>query len=384
MKFTKRLSAAAVAGLTVGGLLVGGSVQAETVKIADVVELSGGGAAVGTNWRDGATLAFEEINAAGGILGKTVELMNYDTQTDAQTSRAMVQKAIDDGAFVILGPIYSSSTKVNMLVAKQNGIPQIAGSEAPFITQMGNPYIFRTSFGAQRSMPKIASYIANGLKAKSVAIAWVNDDFGKGGRDAFVKEVEARGIKVVADVSSETGQADFAADVVKLNGSNADAIFAYLHEEESARLLKELRKQGVTKPIVGETTLMNQKVVDLAGEAVNGVRGHVGLSADAPVPAIQALAKKFEAKYGYKPDHNGIKGYIGAYTIKHVATKVGSFDRQAFADTLHGLTITAAEEPGVLMDISWDANGEVDRESFLVEVVEGKQTITDVLPALGQ
>ena len=374
------------AALPALGLAFGlaGAAAAETVKVGVVVELSGGGATVGTNWRDGVALAFEEINAAGGVLGHQVELTDYDTQTDATTSRAMVQKAIDDGAFVILGPIYSSSTKVNMIVAQQAGVPQITGSEAPFITQMGNPYIFRTSFGAQQSMPKLAAYLQDGLGVSSVAIAWVNNDFGKGGRDAFVAQMEERGIAVTADVSSEAGQADFAADVVKLKGSGADAIFAYLHEEESARFLKELRKQGVAMPIVGETTLMNQKVIELAGDAVNGVRGHVGLSADAPVPAVQAFAEKFEAKYGYKPDHNGIKGYVGAYTVKHVAEKVGSFDRQAFADSLHGLTISPADEPGVLMEVSWDDSGEVDRESFLVEVVDGQQKITQILPKLGQ
>ena len=355
---------------------------ADTIKIANVIELSGAGATVGSNWRDALKLAFEEINAAGGILGEQVEVTDYDTQTDPTTSRAMVQKAIDDGAYVIMGPIYSGSVKVNMMVAQQNGVPQLTGAEAPFITDMGNPYIFRTSFGAQQSMPKLVAYLADEMKVKSIAIAWVNDDFGKGGRDSFVAELEKRGIAVKADVSSEVGQADFAADVIKLKSSNADAIFAYLHEEESARLLKEIRKQGVTQPIFGETTLMNQKVVDLAGDAVNGVRGHVGLTADAPIPAMQDFAKKFEAKYNYKPDHNAIKAYMGAYVVKYVTTKNGKVDRQAFADTLHGLTITPADEPGILMETTWDGKGEVNRESFLVEVKDGKQTVVTTLPKL--
>ena len=231
-------------------------------------------------------------------------------------------------------------------------------------------------------MPKIANYIRDELKAKTIALIWVNNDFGKGGRDAFVAELEKLGIPLVADVSSEAGQADFAADVIKLKGSGADVIFAYLHEEESARLLKEMQKQGVTQSILGETTLMNQKVIDLAGDAVNGVRGHVGLTADAPVPGIQEFAKKFEAKYGYKPDHNAIKAYMGAYTIKFVTNKIGKVDRQAFADALHGLTITVAEEPGILMDTTWDDKGEVNRESFLVEVKGGKQEVVETLPKL--
>ncbi|OAP36539.1 ABC transporter substrate-binding protein [Sinorhizobium glycinis] len=378
---TKRALASIAIAMAISAGLPGLS-WADTIKIANVIELSGAGATVGSNWRDALKLAFEEINAAGGILGEQVEVTDYDTQTDPTTSRAMVQKAIDDGAYVIMGPIYSGSVKVNMMVAQQNGVPQLTGAEAPFITDMGNPYIFRTSFGAQQSMPKLVKYLTEEMKVKSVAVAWVNDDFGKGGRDSFVAELEKNGVAVNADVSSEVGQADFAADVIKLKSSNADAIFAYLHEEESARLLKEIRKQGVTQPIFGETTLMNQKVVDLAGEAVNGVRGHVGLSANAPIPGIEEFAKKFEAKYSYKPDHNAIKAYMGAYVVKYVTTKNGKVDRQAFADALHGLTITPADEPGILMETSWDDKGEVNRESFLVEVKDGKQTVVTTLPKL--
>jgi hypothetical protein len=150
----------------------------ETVRIANISELSGPGATSGVNWRDGAAMAIEEINAAGGILGKQIELTQYDSQSDAQTSRAMVQKAIDDGAFALLGTVYSGSTIVNMLVAQQAGIPQMTGSEAPKITALGNPYIFRTSFGAQKSMPKIATYLKDEMKVSKVAIAAFTTAFG--------------------------------------------------------------------------------------------------------------------------------------------------------------------------------------------------------------
>ena len=366
--------------LMVGAVMPAAYAQ-ETVKIANISELSGPGATSGVNWRDGAAMAIEEINADGGILGKQVELTQYDSQSDAQTSRAMVQKAIDDGAFALLGTVYSGSTIVNMLVAQQAGIPQMTGSEAPKITALGNPYIFRTSFGAQKSMPKIATYLKDEMKVSKVAIAWVNSEFGKGGHDAFVAQMEEKGIEVVADVPSENAQADFASDVVKLKGSGAEAIFVYLTEEESARFLREAKKQGVSVPLVGETTLIGQKVIDLAGDASDGTLGHVSLTPDAPIPAVQEMAKKFEEKYKYRADHNAIKGYIGAYAIKYATELVGELDSQKVAEKLHGLTLKASEHPGVLMDITWDENGEVSRESFLVEVKGGKQTVKATLPA---
>jgi branched-chain amino acid transport system substrate-binding protein len=354
---------------------------AESIKLGNVAELSGSGATVGKAWTDAITMGVEEINAAGGVLGNQLELSSYDSQTDPQTSRALVQKAIDDGAFMILGTVYSGSTVVNMLVTQQQGIPQITGSEAPAITQKGNPFIFRSSFGAQKSMPKIADYMKNGLGISNVAVSWVNNEFGKGGHDAFVKEITDRGIEVVADVSSEVAQADFASDVAKLKRSGADAIFIYLHEEESARILRELRKQGVDVPIVGETTLLNQKVVELAGDASNGIMGHVGLTVDAPNPAIQEFGKRFSEKYAYKPDHNAMKGYVAIYAAATAIKRAGELNRQKVADTLHSMTVKVSEVPNILLDVSWDATGEVSRESFLVEIRDGKSVVKDTLPA---
>jgi branched-chain amino acid transport system substrate-binding protein len=363
---------------------IGSAAAQQTVNMPIVMELSGAGAVSGTNFRDGAVLAIEEINAKGGILKRKINAPQSDTQSNPGISRAQVQKAIDSDPYVILGPVFSGSVKVNMVLAQQAEVPQITGAEAADITQMGNGYIFRTSFGQQVSMPKIANYIRDGLKAKTVAILWVNNDFGKGGRDTFVKEMGARGIKVVADISTESGQVDFAADVVKLKGANADVIFVYTNEEESARFLREARKQGVTKPLIGETTLLGQKVIDMAGPAANGARGHVGLSADAPLPAIVAFKEKFNKRFGYVPDHNGIKGYTGVYAVKYATEKLGRFDRKALAKTLHGLTIRPEDEPGILMETTWDDKGDIDRISFLAEVVDGKQKIVQTLPKLGK
>lgn len=130
--------------------------------------------------------------------------------------------------------------------------------------------------------------------------------------------------------------------------------------------------------------MLGQKVIDLAQGAAEGVRGHVGLTVDAPIPAVQDFAARFKKRYNYVCDHNGIKGYTAVYFIKYVTEKIGKFDGKLFAKTLHGLTITPKDEPGVLMEASFDANGDIDRQSFLGEVVDGKQKIVAVLPKLGK
>ena len=215
-----------------------------------------------------------------------------------------------------------------------------------------------------------------------MALVWVNNDFGKGGRDSFAREMKARGIEVVADISTEQGQVDFGSDVIKLKSTRADAIFVYCNEEESARFLIEAKRQGITTPLFGETTLLSQKVVDIAGAAANGVRGHVGLSADAPIPAIEEFTRKFSQRYNYRPDYNGIKGYTAVYLVKYVTEKIGKFDRKAFGAAMKGLTLVPAKAPGILMEASWDQNGDIDRASFLAEIIDGKQKIVETLPKL--
>ncbi|HET9208624.1 MAG TPA: ABC transporter substrate-binding protein [Burkholderiaceae bacterium] len=370
-----------------GALLACGAGLAQaqnTIKLAVLQELSGAGATAGTNAKNGALLAIKEINAAGGILGKKIEASVSDTQSNPGVAKGLATKAVDDNVFAVIGPTFSGSIMVSMAETRRAEIPNFTGGEAASITQQGNPYIFRTSFTQTTAMPKVARYIANSLKAKTVAVVFVNNDFGKGGRDSFAKAAEAAGLKVAADISTESGQVDWSAPVLRAKQSNADVIFVYTNEEESARALRELRKQGVTKPIVGETTLTGQKVIELAGDAANGAVAHVGLTVDAPSPLMLKFKAKFYEEYKYISDHNGIKGYTGIYLLKAGIEKVGKLDRVAVAKALHGLTVSAAKEPGVLMDVTVDANGDLDRESFIVEVKDGKQVVKETLPALGK
>ena len=141
------------------------------------------------------------------------------------------------------------------------------------------------------------------------------------------------------------------------------AVFAQSCGDRQARVIALTRidarfpivfsNEALDKPLVGETVLLSQKVIDLAKDAANGVRGHVGLTIDAPIPAIQEFGKKFEAKFGYKSDHNGVKGYIAPYMLKTAAERAGKLDAKAIATALRGLTITPDKLPGILIEATW-------------------------------
>lgn len=374
----------AMKSIALGAVLMasGGIFAQNSIKLAAIVELSGAGATSGTNFKNGVELAVKEINASGGIMGKKLELTINDTTTNPGVALALTKKAIDNETFAIFGPVFTGSILVSMKESQKAEIPNWTGGEGAAITMQGNPYVFRTSFTQATAMPKIGRYISDQAKVKNLSIIYVNNDFGKGGLDMIKKTLANSGTKIVDEISTDQGQVDFSAAVLKAKASNSDALFAYVNEDESARLLRELRKQGYNKPIIGETTLTGQKVIELAGDSANGAVAHVGLTIDAPSPEMLKFKARFYQDYKYFPDHNGPKGYIGVYTMKAAIEKAGKLDRKAVAAAMKGLVLDVKKSPGVLLSGSFDDKGDVDRESYLVQVKNGRQEVIAVLPPL--
>ncbi len=356
--------------------------SAQNVKLAIVAEITGGGAPVGATWRDGVNLAVEDINKKGGILGRRVETFLLDTQSDPPTSVAVMRRAINENPFAILGTVYSSSTVANMDIARQAGIPQITGSESILIVQKGNPNIFLTSFTQQIGFAKLVRWLAEDLKAEKIALVYVNNAFGKGGREMFLKFLKDRGKSIVADISTEPQQVDFPPELTRVRASGATHLLVYSHEEENARLMIQLRKLGLSVEPVGDN-LCAQTAIDPGGEAMNGVKCHVPMTAASPVPSMADMGRRFQEKYGRVPDHNGFKAYIGTHMVKAAVERVGAFDQAKVRDCLHNNLFTAAEEPGLLMDVYVDEKGDSDRASFIVEVQNRQTKVIKVVGMLG-
>ena len=352
------------------------------IKLAIVAEITGGGAPSGTMWRDGVILGVEEINKKGGILGRPVETFVMDTQSDAPTSVAVIRRAINEHPFAVMGTVYSASTVANMEIARQAGIPQVSGSESVLVVSKGNPNIFLTSFSQQVGFAKLVKWVADDLKAEKIALIYVNDAFGKGGRDMFLKFLKERGKSVVADISTEVQQADFTAELTQVRAAGATHLMVYSHEEENARIMIQMRKLGLKVEPVGDN-LCAQTTIDAGGEAMNGARCHVPMTALSPVPSMLEMGKRFQERFGRVPDHNGFKGFIGAYLLKAAADRVGALDQGKIRDCLHNNFFLAAEEPGLLMDTFVEESGDADRPSFIVEVKGQKSQVIKVLPLLG-
>jgi branched-chain amino acid transport system substrate-binding protein len=144
----------------------------------------------------------------------------------------------------------------------------------------------------------------------------------------------------------------------------------------------QLRKLGLNVEPVGDN-LCAQTTIDAGGEAMNGARCHVPMTALSPVPSMMDMGRRFQERFGRVSDHNGFKGYIGTHLLKAAVERVGGFDQAKVRDCLHNNLFTAADEPGLLMDTYVDEKGDADRGSFIVEVRNQKSQVAKVLPLLG-
>ena len=340
----------------------------------------------GENWRLGIEMAVAEINEAGGVLGCQLAVEFQDTQADPDVSKQVVADMAEGDPYVFLGTVFSSNTIVNMVEAQRAEIPMFVGAEAPAVTdreQNGdNDFIYRTSFGVDTAADKFIGYIVD-QGVTSVDFIYKNDEFGAGGREAYGEAFDEAGIEIQLDIQVQPDQTDLSAEVSQLAGGGADAIFAFMTEIETAAFLDEVQAQALDKPMYGGDVLSAASTIALAQPgAADGTVTHAGLNASAEVFADWREAYIAFHPDADPPDHNSLKGYTVVHIVKEATERIGSFDNSQFSDTLHCATLTVADEPGLLLDVSYDGNGDIDRESYLVEVVDGVGQITETLPPL--
>ncbi len=351
----------------------------ETVKISGLVELTGNMRFAGMHFNNGVRLAIKEINESGGILGRQIEYQYYDTQSNSGVARGLAEKVVSEDVYVVMGPVFSGSAMVSMNIMQEAEVPQFIGGEAAAITRQGNPYVFRTSVDQTGVFPRMVRFLKESVDAQTVDIIHVNNDFGVNGKNVLVNELLKQNIAIGDVLESGSGQLHFSRLVRKAMGASGDVLFLYLNEEGSVRLLKELKNKGYSKPIMGETVLTSQAVIERVGSAAEGIIAHVGTTIKAPNPLVENFSKRYQKEYGVLSDHNGIKGYIGMYTVKAVTEKVGKFDSKLFALTMKNLSLSAKENPGLLMDLRYDHKGDLNRETYMTRIVNGKQEVFEVL-----
>lgn len=339
---TSVLFAGVLAGCASGNETTGGS-KGDTIKIGANLELSGAVASYGEGIKEGIDLAIEEINAAGGIDGKELEVVPVDNKSEgSEATNAAIKLVNQDKVTAIIGSATSGNTKAQTQIANDGKTVLITPSGTADDLTLGTDgkvidYVFRTSF-IDSFQGKVAANFANELGIKNAAIYADNaSDYAKGLAKSFKETFEAAGGKVVAEESYIADDTDFRSTLTNLKSANPEFIFIPGYYEEVGLIVKQARELGIDVPLMGADGWDSPTLIELAGaENLNNTFITNHYSSGDPDKTIQKFVEAFSKKYdGAKPDAFNALGYDSVYLLVDAMERAGTTtDKEKIKDAL--------------------------------------------------
>ncbi|HEY0544438.1 MAG TPA: ABC transporter substrate-binding protein [Pyrinomonadaceae bacterium] len=310
-------------------------------------DLSGQTSSFGQSTRNGAQMAVEEINAAGGINGRQVKLLVEDDQGQPAQAATVVTKLINqDKVHAVLGEVASTNSLAAAPVAQSAKVPMITPSSTnPKVTEVGD-YIFRVCFIDPFQGGVMAKFAANTLKAKTAAVLGdFNSDYSKGMTQYFEEEFNRDGGRVIVKQNYTQTDPDFKAQLTSIRNANPDVIFVPGYYGQVGVIAKQARELGIQKPLLGGDGWDAPQLWDLGGEALANSYISNHYSIDDPSPLIQKFVSAYRARYnGLAPDAIAALGYDAMNVLADSIKRAGSTDptklRDAIAQTKNFAGVT--------------------------------------------
>lgn len=301
--------------------------ETNEIVIGEFGSLTGGTATFGQSTRKGIDMALEEVNQAGGVLGKKIRVIVEDNQGKPEEAQTVVTKLINkDRVVAVLGEVASSRSLAAAPLCQQAGIPMITpASTNPKVTQVG-PFIFRTCFIDPFQGEVMAKFAFSSLKLAKVAILRdVKNDYSIGLANFFAESFQKMGGSIVADISYSEGDTDFGAQLTALKAKNPDAVFLPGYYTEVGLIARQARKLGLTQPFLGGDGWDSPKLWEIGGEALNDCYYSNHYSPQNPSAMVQGFISKFkERNAGEVPDAMAALGYDAAKLLADAIKRAGS------------------------------------------------------------
>lgn len=307
----------------------------ETVKIGFFAPITGPAAADGASAQHAVELAAKEVNAAGGIKGKTVELIVYDDRFSPQEAVAIANKLIEKDQVVgVVSGSYSGPTRVTAPIFAKAGVPMVAGYAVhPDVTKSGESN-FRNGYLGEVEGGAAGEYAVTVLKFKRPAVIYMDNDFGREISAGFIKRAQKRGATIVAQqVYKFPGEKDFRPYLTRIKAAKPDVIFAAGYYNEAALIVRQAKELGITVQILAEEGFDSPKFIELAGKDAEGVIIATNLDRDDPRPVVQNFLKNYKATYGIDPDMVGASSYDAFMILVNAIQRAGT-DRRAVIKAL--------------------------------------------------
>ncbi|MFJ7952697.1 ABC transporter substrate-binding protein [Lysinibacillus sp. NPDC096418] len=345
----------------------GGAGETVSAKIGVISYLTGPGAAYGEAITNGFNLALEEVNAKGEV---KIELVVEDSAGKQDQALTVAQKLMSSDDIVgLLGPTLSTEMNVVAPEADLNGIPIMGTSTtAAGIPQIGE-YVFRNSIPESLAIPAALEKAVDKYGVKKVAILYGNDDlFTKSGFDTMKEVAEEMELEIVTIETFQKGQSDYNAQLTKIKDLKPDLILASALYNEGAVIMDQARKMGIEVPFVGGNGFNSPEVIDIAGKASEGLIVATPWFGEKPDQKVQDFVKKYEEKYGAKPDQFAAQAYDALYIMAEGLKNAGEADRDALRDALAEIK----DLDGILGKFSFDKDGDVVMEPTVLIIKDGK------------
>jgi branched-chain amino acid transport system substrate-binding protein len=357
-----------IAACLLATVIVAPVFAAEPIVFGLVDEVTGPQAEAGLLTAQGVKLAIEEINAAGGIMGRQVELRIEDNQSTNPTTVLAYSKLLESGVIAVLGPLRSTQVQAASPTIAKGKIPAMIGGSDPSLTRVNNPWIFRVRPNDLYSSRVMAEFGVKELKKKKWAIVHSTDTFGTGGKNALVEALKAQGIEPVMIVGYTNNSQDFTPIALQIKGSGAEIIGSYMTNSPDVGIFaRQLRQLGVTADWIGSTSLVTDTAMKLAGESLWGVYSIADFAIDANEES-RGYANRYRAKYGADPDLYSAWAYGGVYLLKNAIEKAKSTE----ADAIRNALLSIKGLKGVEGTYNFDPNGDGVHGYNVVRNVNGK------------
>ncbi|KXG77711.1 Leucine-, isoleucine-, valine-, threonine-, and alanine-binding protein [Fervidicola ferrireducens] len=345
----------------------------DVVKVGWIGSLTGDQAVWGQSELNTLKMLAEELNNSGGLLGKKIEIVGYDTRGDATEAVNAVKRLISqDKVIAIIGPNTSSSAMAISGILEEFKVPDIATvATNPKVTVLDGkvkPFNFRVCFIDPYQGAVAAGYAYDVLGFKKAAVLYdVTDEYSQGLAEFFIKTFEEKGGKIVAKEAFKSGDTDFRPQLSKIKAANPDVIFMPYFFKEVALSAKQARDLGINSVLMGGDGWPSDTLLEMAADAVEG--SYFVNHLDFDDPAVQEFKQKYKAKYGKMPELNGYLAHDAFFMLVDAIKRANSFDPVAIRDALETVDIQGITGR---IKIGKDTHNPEGKEAAIIKIEGGK------------